>query len=245
MPIFLFCNTSQEHLKHIDTIQKGAGKLVSGTIRCTSSDAICEELSWQRISDRRQNHMTILHSNIIHHRAPSYLLTHIPITVENLFLNNLKENIKHLEKMPPKTHLTKHKPKCKPNLGNRQLSIIMARLRMRCSELRQHLFDMNIIENNNCECGLPETTSHVFFSNAHCTLFLGVFYVISFCVIIMNLLIMLFYMASVAGNKYFYFFHRKRSLDYTFVLLQLLIKYVYTNVMDWVQTMTDTVTAAS
>ena len=25
------------------------------------------------------------------------------------------------------------------------------------------------------------------------------------------------------------FFHRKRSLDYTFVLLQLLIKYVYTN----------------
>ena len=27
----------------------------------------------------------------------------------------------------------------------------------------------------------------------------------------------------------FFFFHRKRSLDYTFVLLQLLIKYVYTN----------------
>ena len=38
----------------------------------------------------------------------------------------------------------------------------MARLRMRCSELRQHLFDMNIIENKNCECGLPETTSHFF-----------------------------------------------------------------------------------
>ena len=45
---------------------------------------------------------------------------------------------------------------------------------------------MNVIENNNCECGLPETTSH-FFSNAHCILFLGVFYGISFCVKIMNL----------------------------------------------------------
>ena len=31
----------------------------------------------------------------------------------------------------------------------------------------------------------------------------------------------------MSGNNYF--FHRKRSLDYTFVLLQLLIKYVYTN----------------
>ena len=38
----------------------------------------------------------------------------------------------------------------------------MARLRMRCSELRQHLFDMNIIDNNNCECGLPMTASHFF-----------------------------------------------------------------------------------
>ena len=39
----------------------------------------------------------------------------------------------------------------------------MTRLRMRCSELRQHLFDMNIIENNNCEYGLPETINVSFF----------------------------------------------------------------------------------
>ena len=201
---------------------------MSGAIRCTSSDAIYEELSWQRLSDRRQNRMTILYSDIIHHRAPSYLLPHIPETVENrvqaryplrnrsnlscltfrtetcrksffpsmtLFWNNLEENIKHLKNMPLKMHLTKHKPKCNPcyYLGNRQFNIIMTRLRMRCSELRQHLFDMNIIENKNCECGLPE----IFFSNAHCTLFQGVFYVISFCVLILHLLYMFFYMASV------------------------------------------------
>ena len=163
----------------------------------TSSDAIYEELSWQRLSNTRQNRMTILYSDIIHHRAPSYLLPHIPETVENrvqaryplrnssnlscptfrtetyrkssfpsmtLFWNNLEENRKHLEKTPVKTHLTEHKPKCNPfyYLGNRQFNIIMARLRMRCSELRQHLFDMNIIEDNKCECGLPETTSHFF-----------------------------------------------------------------------------------
>ena len=38
----------------------------------------------------------------------------------------------------------------------------MTRLRIRCSELRQHLFDMNSMEIKNCECGLPETTSQFF-----------------------------------------------------------------------------------
>ena len=49
----LFCKTSQENLKQIvkPTIQKRAGKIVSGAIRCTSSDAKYEELSWQRLSD--------------------------------------------------------------------------------------------------------------------------------------------------------------------------------------------------
>ena len=142
-----FCNTSQEILKQIDTIQKRAGKIVSGAIRCTWSDSIYQELSWQRLSDRRQNRMTILYSDIIHHMALSYLLPHIPETVENRvqarytlrnrsnwscptfrtetyrksffpsmtwFWNNLEENIKHLEKMPLKMHLTKHKPKYNP-----------------------------------------------------------------------------------------------------------------------------------
>ena len=79
----LVCNTSQENLKQIDTIQKRAGKIVSGAIRCTSSNMIYEELSWQRLSDRRQNCMTILYSDIIHHRAPSFLFPHIPEIVEN------------------------------------------------------------------------------------------------------------------------------------------------------------------
>ena len=77
-----------------------------------------------------------------------------------LFWNNLEENIKHLEKLPLKqTHLTKHKPICNPYyyLGNRQFNIIMARLRLRCSELRQHLFDINIIDNNVSFCSRMPT----------------------------------------------------------------------------------------
>ena len=37
----LFCNTSQKNLKQMDiTIQKRAGEIVSGAIRCTSFDAL-------------------------------------------------------------------------------------------------------------------------------------------------------------------------------------------------------------
>ena len=81
-----------------------------------------------------------------------------------LFLYDLEENIKQIEKLPLKTpHLPKYKTICNPHyyLGNRHFYIIMTRLRI-CSKLRHHLFDMNIIDNNNCECDLLETTSHCF-----------------------------------------------------------------------------------
>ena len=195
--------------------------------------------------------------------------------------------------MPLKMHLAKHKPKCNPYyyLGNRQFIILMARLRMRCSELRQHLFDMNIIENKNCKCGLPETTSHFFsrMPTVHChkayfmwfflcnnyeftvhVLLYGISdginnfiikqaaqeYVIAtnrfncwiichgsfnnchnyswFCRYINDLMYNAFVqqyhttLFTCQATIVFIFFHRKRSLDYNFVLLQLVIKYVYT-----------------
>ena len=80
----LFCNTSQENLKQIDAIQKRAGKIVSGAMRVPHSTRYTKnDMSWQKLSDRRQNRVTILYSDIIHHRAQPYLLPHIPETVEN------------------------------------------------------------------------------------------------------------------------------------------------------------------
>ena len=46
------------------------------------------------------------------------------------------------------------------NFGRRKINIILARIRMECSELSHHLFNMNIIANPLCTCGRNETTNH-------------------------------------------------------------------------------------
>ena len=38
-------------------------------------------------------------------------------------------------------------------LGNREINIILARLRMKCSDLNGHLFQLKIIDNPSCKCG--------------------------------------------------------------------------------------------
>jgi hypothetical protein len=49
-------------------------------------------------------------------------------------------------------------------IGERQLNIILARLRMNCSNLNGHLFNLKLIENPACKCGyFFEDTVHYFF----------------------------------------------------------------------------------
>jgi len=46
-------------------------------------------------------------------------------------------------------------------LGRRKLNIILARMRMECSELNSHLFGYHVIPNAECQCGNGlETTTH-------------------------------------------------------------------------------------
>ena len=42
---------------------------------------------------------------------------------------------------------------------------------MKCSELRQHLYNMHIIDDNKCICGLVETSEHFLF---HCPLYTAI-----------------------------------------------------------------------
>ena len=53
--------------------------------------------------------------------------------------------------------------------GGRKFQIIMARLRMKCSELAEHLCNMHIIDSPLCSCGQIENIEHLFL---HCPLFL-------------------------------------------------------------------------
>lgn len=78
----LFTNTTQDNIEKLNKVQKRAGKIVSGAIRGTPSDILYGELDWESLDKRRERRMLLLYSDIIHDRAPSYLHTHIPQTVQ-------------------------------------------------------------------------------------------------------------------------------------------------------------------
>ena len=49
-------------------------------------------------------------------------------------------------------------------IGNRKSNIHMSKLRMKCSDLKAHLFELKLIENPTCECGyFYEDSIHYFF----------------------------------------------------------------------------------
>ena len=71
-------------------------------------------------------------------------------------LNEFKKDLTKDDKKTPKYH---HK-------GKRRYQILMARLRMKCSKLNSHLFEMKIINDPTCSCGHEvEDEYHYFF---HC-----------------------------------------------------------------------------
>ena len=65
-----------------------------------------------------------------------------------------------------KALLSKNIPKDNPlfHIGNRQETIIMARLRMKCSNLAADLFELNIVESSQCRCGHNYEDALHFFS---------------------------------------------------------------------------------
>lgn len=140
--------------------------------------------------------MLLSYSDIIHNRAPTYLQSHIPQTVQertngryNLRTNNnLSQPAARTETFknsyfptmvatwnttdPTITSITSRTtlrstlnhniPKPTPyfTIGRRRLNIVLARMRMECSELNSHLFAYHVIPSPECRCGGLETNTH-------------------------------------------------------------------------------------
>ena len=98
--------------------------------------------------------------------SSTFIKSFFPSTV--LLWNELDINLRKIE--DPylfKKSLRTKMPKASPlyYLGKRKLSIIHSQMRMLCSPLKAHLFDMHIIESAQCACGEPrETNIHFFFT---------------------------------------------------------------------------------
>ena len=202
----VFANAAQNDLSKLDKIHKRAAKIVAGGIRGVSSCTLFKELSWETLSQRRENRRILMFSDIVHHRSPTYLQDLLPGSVESrsghryslrnsdlmdtfscrtetfkssffpystIFWNNLDENLNAIdERSILKSNLAKKRVnKNKYYLsGPRTTNIILAHLRMGCSELRVHLNCLHVSESTKCCCGKVETTEHFFLS---CTLYIS------------------------------------------------------------------------
>ena len=200
----VFANAAPNDLSKLDKIHKRAAKIVAGGIRGVSSCTLFKELSWETLSQRRENRRILMFSDIVHHRSPTYLQDLLPGSVESrsghrynlgnsdlmdtfscrtetfkssffpystIFWNNLDENLKAIdERSILKSNLAKKRVNKNKYylLGPRTTNIILARLRMGCSEIRVHLNCLHVSESTKCCCGEVETTEHFFLS---CTLY--------------------------------------------------------------------------
>lgn len=113
-----------------------------------------------RYNVRNSNNLRLPHCNTDHFQLTFFnsavpLWNELDLGIRNIESNNIfKKAIK------------KHDSHCKPwfYYGKRSLNIIHSQLRMKCSQLSAHLYDMHIIEHSTCQCGHPyEDSLHYFF----------------------------------------------------------------------------------
>ena len=101
----------------------------------------------------------------INTRTSFYMNSFLPSTI-NLWNNVPREIRENSSKSNFKCYLNRNLKRVPKyfNFGSRKLQIIMARLRLQCSLLKDHLFQKNVIDSRLCTCGEIENTDHYFFS---------------------------------------------------------------------------------
>ena len=120
----------------------------------------------QNYNLRRENMLTMPKC-----RLTKYQRSFLPTAIK--LWNTLPPFVKVLDYDRFKAHLEKSIPDENPlfQIGNRKDTINMARLRMNCSVLNSHLFNINVIDSARCACGYEcEDTVHYFIS---CPLYNG------------------------------------------------------------------------
>ena len=194
----VWSNLSQQKCHQLECLQKRAGRIVSGAIRGSSTAEIYQELGWDSLEERRNQHKLLFLHKIIHGNTPQYLsellpsqvgeVSRYPLRNDNDYVtfqtrtgifyrsffpstvrewNLLDPNIRNIEDYSEfKRQLLLASPRPNPLYynGNRRISIIHARIRMKCSLLNAHLADRHIIADASCNCGhTREDSIHYFF----------------------------------------------------------------------------------
>ena len=101
---------------------------------------------------------------MIHTRTEFYYNTFLPKTIRDY--NQLEPDDRNPNLTVAEFKSKLGKPTKVPNwyvIGDRKLTMIQSQLRMKCSSLKSDLYNLNIIQDNKCDCSNAEENAHHFF----------------------------------------------------------------------------------
>lgn len=83
-------NCTQYEKQELDKIQNEAARIVTGTTKLISIQALYDETKWETLESRRKKHKLILFYKMFHNIAPTYLSSLVPSTINSLSNYNLR-----------------------------------------------------------------------------------------------------------------------------------------------------------
>ena len=94
--------TAQYQANELEKIQYEAARIVSGTTKLVSINALLEEVGWETLSSRRNKHKLILFYKMVNGLCPDYLCSLVPPTIGNTSRYNLR-NVNDLQTLHANT----------------------------------------------------------------------------------------------------------------------------------------------
>ena len=76
----------------MDKIQNEAARIATGATKLISLNALYNEIGWESLQDRRQDHKLTLFYKMMYNLTPLYLSSLVPKPVRNLSQYNLRNS---------------------------------------------------------------------------------------------------------------------------------------------------------
>ena len=192
-------NCSKRDSEILENLQLDMARIVTGARKGTSHQLLYSDTNWQTLAERRELIKLKKMITITNDKAPNYLKSLLPATIgsvrpnsrhpENFFNVRARTerfrrsfipssvniwNSSSVEERTVENICLAMKVKCNElyYLGERQVNIKHAQLRLECSKLNAHLYSLHVVDSPACICGNDyEDSSHFLLA---CPLFLDI-----------------------------------------------------------------------
>jgi len=182
----------------LERLQLSFARIVSGARKGTKNEHLYRDVKWLKLEERRQRNTLLFMHKLVYGEAPDYLVSLLPdksinynlrhnfipqfrartekfnnsLIVNGIKLwNSLPQHIKNIQEISVfKRAITRPETdNVLYSIGQRKIQIIHSQLRLECSLLASHLYNIHVKDSPNCSiCSVKEDSKHFFFE---CPLF--------------------------------------------------------------------------